>query len=169
MDRIARRVAARWGLRVATAGAIHQVPAEAIEWANRLAFIGELDDYSVTPIHTTIEDLFQDAKESVEALLPNFLSLLRSKLHDTYHAAVSRSGKRIYYFFQSKDPIDAFAVNLLVQHEDVYLVVGYVPLDLTTGKMNYSKATQYHTIIGKPDLAGLTMMRMTRALLSRIA
>jgi hypothetical protein len=169
MDRLARTVAARWGLKVATAGARHSVPAEAIAWANRFAFIGELDDYSVTPVHHTDAELFQDARDSVEALLPNFLGLLYSKLHEHYHAAVSKSGTRIYYFFQAHDPIDAFAVNIIMHQGELYLVVGYVPYNVAKDRMDYSKAIQYHTIVGNPDLAGMTMMRLARSLLARVA
>ena len=146
MDRLARRVAARWG---------------------RLALTGERDEYFVTPQRTTDPEIFQDARASVEALFPHFTALLQSKLHEHYHATVSQKGTNVYYFFQAHNPIDAFSVNLFVKHGELYMVVGYVPFNPASDSLDYSKAIQQHGFFDNPEVAGTQLMRLTRMLLER--
>lgn len=126
-------------------------------FANKIAFVGEGD-----------AEIFREAKTSLHILLPKFIELLHRSLHERYSMNASQSGTKLFYFFQASDPIDAFSLHLSVRGGRAFLALGYVPYGLTSGKPDYGRAVEEQSEVDDPELAGLTLMRMARKLLTRI-
>ncbi len=170
-----KRVLSRWGVRVVTAGASGPIPHWVFEWgaglerqvdALRLAYIGEKEFYAPTKLLDP--ETFSDAKDSLNALLPKFQSMLRAKFGERYHAVMSQTSTRIYYFFSAPSALESFSISLLVKHGNVHLALGYVPARLVGQGLDYSKMVEEQENVGDPDLTGLALMRLTRKLLSRV-
>lgn len=130
----------------------------------------------VSPLHKTLpglpaaktdEQLFNDARESIAILLPNFLKLLHSKFNEKFHMNSSASGTRIYYFFATNHPLENVAVTLGVRGGRMFLSVLYVPVDLH-GRVDYRKSIELKEDVQDPELAGLALMRLGRKVLGRV-
>lgn len=168
MDRVARKVAARWGLtKVSSASAI---PGWVVAWgdawaaklASRVALFSDLPGYNLSD-----QEVFAQAQESLHILLPKFQALLYSKLQEKFSASISRSGTRSYYFFSSDGAMETFALTLVVRRGVVDLVLGYVPIGIS-GHPDYSKAVEEHERVIDPEMAGLSLMRVTRKIFNLI-
>ena len=132
----------------------------------RLAYIGERDDYSVTTVLDP--EAFDTAKDSLNALLPKFQNLLRVKFHEHFTAHISQTRNRIYYFFTGTSQLESFAITLTVHQGQTFLSLGYVPHHVETGELDHSKRVEFSERGYDPDLVGLSLMRLTKKLLSKV-
>lgn len=169
MDRLSKKVAARWGLRAAL-GATSSVPSWVVAWGDgwgtklsaRVALLSDLPGYKLSDV-----EVFAQAQESLHILLPKFQALLYSKLQERFSASVSRSGTRAYYFFSSDSELETFAITMMVRRGVVDLVLGYVPISVS-GHPNYDQAIEEHERVIDPEMAGLALMRVTRKIFNLI-
>lgn len=172
MGSLARKVASRWCLRVVSASPQLPLPPIVIAWGDaifhsmRVAYIGERDDYSVTPILDP--ETFTTAKYSLNGLLPKFQDLLRAKFHERFTAHISQAKNRIYYFFSGTSQLESFAITLTVHHGQTFLSLGYVPHHVETGELDFARKVEVSERASDPEVVGLSLMRLTKRLLSRI-
>jgi len=153
MDRLARRVAARWNFKVAMSGWNPPIP----EWVfSRVSFAPSGDRI-----------IFALAKDSVNILLPNLLTLFRKSLGDRYSMNASSRSNEIYYFFSPPQPIDSIAMHVGVRGEMTTISMSYIPYTLM-GKPDFSKTTELREIVADPEVVGLHMMTMARKLMAKI-
>ncbi len=120
----------------------------------------------VPPIKTD-KQLFDEARESIAILLPNFLALLKQKFKESFSMNASAAGTRIYYFFAPKHPLENIAITLGVHRGRTFLSVLYVPVDLH-GHVDHKKAVEIKEDVQDPELAGLALMRVARKVLARV-
>jgi hypothetical protein len=181
LDPLARKVAGRWGWSVAMVAPNPTIPTWVTEWAIRVhagnvktayADKGYLHDLQFQktqpmPVVKTDRQLFDEARESIAAMLPSFLALLKQKFRDTFHANASMSGTHIYYYFAPKHPLENIAVSLGAHNHRTFISVLYAPVDLH-GHVDYSKAVELREDVQDPELAGLALMRLGRKVLGRV-
>lgn len=165
MLKSARRVAARVAFEEALGSWQPPMP----EWVFGLtaSFPGEKTALSGPP--TALEDQvkFQDAKESIAILLPKFMQTLSSKYHDRYHMNATSRGTRMHYYFATYHPLETFVVDLNVRGGRILLSVHFIPHDMK-GKPNLAGSVNEAARVDEAELAGLTLMRLARKLLSRV-
>jgi hypothetical protein len=159
MDRISRKVAARWGLISTTRGWTPEIPSWVFER------YGSKTALALSPEDT---EAFALAKESVNLTLPRFLDLLKRTLHDRYSLNASQRGNDIFYYFAAPNPMDSISLHFTVRNGAVLMDMGYVPFGLTSNLPDYSKAVEVRQIFKDPEMAGLYLMRMAKALLAKI-
>lgn len=159
MDRIVRRVVARWNFRVAMSGYRPEIPSWVFErYATKAAFQS----------NPKVDAALLDAgRESISALLPSFLAFLRKKLGDKYSMNASVTANNIFYFFAPPQPVDSVAVHLGSRGGKLLLDVSYLPHDLHGG-VNLSKIVEERAVVTDPDMVGLFLMRMIRKVLARV-
>jgi hypothetical protein len=171
MDPLARRVAARWGWSVATAGEQPAIPAWVVEWGDRTFAASLKTAYADTlpgmPAVQTDQQLFQTARESISILLPHFLALLQAKFKERYTMNASASGTRIYYYFASKHPLETIALTMVVHQHRIFMSLMYAPIDLH-GHVDYKRAVEMKEFVEDPELAGLALTRLGRKVLARV-
>jgi len=182
MDPLTRRVAARWGWSVATAGEQPTIPAWVFEWGDRTfnaaiktayaddGYVHHLElDKTVPsmPVVPTDQQLFQTARESIAILLPHFLGLLYGKFKERYTMNASASGTRIYYYFASKHPLESIALTMVVHQHRIFMSLMYAPIDLH-GLVDYKRAVEMKEFVEDPELAGLALTRLGRKVLARV-
>ena len=182
MDPLARRVAARYCWSIAMAGPNPPIPAWVTAWAEGVEAANVKTAYADNgylhqvqldktipsmPAVKTDHQLFEEARESIAILLPNFLNLLKQKFKDKFDMNASATGTRIYYFFAPRLPLENIAVSLGVHNHRIFLSVLYAPVDLH-GAVNYSKAIEAKENVEDPELAGLALMRLGRKVLGRV-
>lgn len=182
MDPLARKVAARWALGVAMAGPTPPIPTWVAEWAARVhadsiktAFADngylhqlQLDKTQPSmPVVKTDKQLFDEARESIEIMLPSFLKLLHGKFKEQFHMNSSALKTRIYYYFAPNHPLENVAVSLGVLNHRVFMSVLYAPVNLH-GTVDYKKAIEMKEDVQDPELAGLALMRLGRKVLGRV-
>lgn len=159
MDRLVKRVVARWNFRVAMSGYRPAIPSWVFErYATKAAF------QSNPKIDAALLDAGRD---SIGALLPSFLAFLRRSLGDRYSMNSSVSANNIFYFFEPPQPIDSVAVHLGARGGKLFLEVSYLPHELKGG-VNLSKIVEEKVVVEDPDLVGLFMMRLIRKVLARV-
>lgn len=168
MDRIARKVASRWAFEWARGPTPPVIPAWVEEWGNRVASRIAFYDDTVDVQVRTEEDLLQDAKDSVNIMLPKFLGALYSKFRERYHANASQTKTRISYFFSARHALETFALTVIVKQATVTLALTYIPNGVSTMSPDWSKAIEEQVRVDDPELAGLTLMRLTRKVLGRL-
>jgi len=174
MDRLARKVAARWAFKQALGPNPPAIPAWVFEWGDRLttkiAYLDtkQFDDTTDMRAWRPDNEIFQDAKESVNILLPKFLDLLRRSLHEQYHANASQTGNRIYYYFASNHSLETISLSVIVKRGVVLLALAFIPHGLTNDRPDYSKTIEEQERISDPELAGLALMRLARKVLARV-
>jgi hypothetical protein len=171
MDRIARRVAARWAFKQAQGDNPPIIPRWVHTWAEslttRVAYLGERDEYSLPDLRTD-DEVFDAAQDSIEILLPKFLATLKAKFYERYHMNASKTKNRIYYYFTPDNPIDTIALALVVRNHKAYLELIYVPYAVAGDRLDYKKAVRESASVDEPDVAGLALMRMLRKVLARV-
>lgn len=119
------------------------------------------------PVVKTDHQLFDEARESIAILLPNFLNLLKQKFKDKFDMNASAAGTRIFYFFSPKHPLENIAVSMGVHQHRIFMGVLYAPVDLH-GSVDYSRAVEAKENVEDPELAGLALMRLGRKVLGRV-
>lgn len=160
MNALARRVAARWGFQSVTLGWVPEIPSWVFDrYASKVAFAPSPED----------QEAFSLAKESVNLTLPRFLDLLKKTLHDRYSLNASQRGNEIFYYFAAPNPVDSISLHYTVRNGAVLMDLGYVPFGAVTNRPDYSKAVEVRQIFKDPEMAGLYLMRMAKALLGRIS
>ena len=160
MIRLARKVAAQWGFRQAMAGWNPPIPS----WVfSRFGF-----KEAFAPSDSD-QETFQLAKESVNIMLPKLQDLLFRRIGDRYFMNASQRKTEVFYFFAPRAPIDTFSVHLAVRGGRVLLNIGYVPYTLDTNRPDFSKSVEVKGMATDPELAGLSLMRLCRKILSQIA
>lgn len=161
MDRLARRVAARWAFQQATSGWRPEIPSWVFtKFASREAYVP-----SPTEVEPSVFDL---AKESVNILLPKLLDLLRKKMKERYSLNASQRREEVFYYFATKDPVDSFAMHFSVRNGVVLLDFSYVPFSPVTNRPDYTKVIESRGVAKDPELAGLALMRVVRQVLDQI-
>ncbi len=158
--RQARKLAARWALQQALGDWQPPIPKEALDYFHGIKV-------AYAPDAPFAEDL-NTARESVAILLPNVLAALRKKMGDRYSLNASTESRgKVFYFFAPPQPVDSFNLTLSVTpaHQAI-LVFGYTPMKVTGG-LDFAnmKTKSAHS---EPDMAGLALMRLVRALLVEI-
>ena len=159
MDRLIRRIVARWNFKVAMSGYRPDIPQWVFDrYATRVSFQGnpQID-----------RELLNEGRESISALLPSFLSVLRRSLGDRYSMNSSQTSTDMFYFFAPPQPIDSIAMHLGSHGGKLRLDLSYLPRDLKGG-INLSKIVELMEIIEDPELVGLHMMRMIKKLMAKI-
>jgi hypothetical protein len=171
VDPLARRVAARWGRSVAMSGENPVIPAWVFEWGDALVKTAYADIVYKTvpemPAVQTDEQIFDLARESIDILLPKFVELLHAKFREKFHANVSATRQRIFYFFAPHNPLENIAVSMMVKQAKVILSVAYVPVDLH-GKADHRAMIEARELVQDPEMTGLALMRLGRKVLSRV-
>ena len=167
VNKSALRIAARWGFKVAMEGYNPPIPSWVYEWGGRSLRLA-YREMRMPAIKDPLEDVetFKTARDSLEALLPNLLSLLHRTLKDQFHMNASADKNRIYYYFASKDPLENLALTLGIKGHMAYLSMLYVPMGLN-GAADYKKAIEFRDLVDDPELAGLAMMRLARKVLGQ--
>lgn len=102
------------------------------------------------------------AKESVNLTIPRFLDALRTVMGARFSPNASQRRADIYYYFASKETDDSIAMHLNVRGGQVSLDLAYVPSG--ENGLDYTKTKQVQTRIPDPEMAGLYLMRMVKAL-----
>lgn len=159
---IAQRIASRFGFKTAMKGWNPFIPDWVVKWSERTSF-------KVAYYSERDQGIFQTSKDSINTLLPKFLDALHKAYRDRFHMNASQSGTSIYYFFSPKNPIETFALHLMVRGGKAHLALGYMPHGVTSGHPDYSKVVEERVVIDDPEVAGLAFMRMARKLLSRVS
>lgn len=171
VDPLARRVAARWGRKVAMAGENPPIPAWVFEWGDALVKTAYADIVYKTvpemPAVQTDEQIFDLARESIDILLPKFVALLHAKFREKFGMNVSATRQRIFYFFAPHNPLENIAVSLMVKQGKVILSVAYAPVDLH-GNVNHRGIIEMKELVQDPEMAGLALMRVGRKVLARV-
>ena len=118
-------------------------------------------------VHDILDDekIFKEARDSLEILLPKLLDLLYRTFKDRFHMNASGGKSRIFYYFATKDPLENIALTLGIKAHMPYLSMMYVPTALHGGA-DYKRGIEFKEVVEDPELAGLTMMRLARKLLS---
>ncbi len=168
MDRLARRVASRWAFEQACGPNPPVIPQWVGEWSDRVASRVAFYDNTVDVQVRTEEDLLQEAKDSVNIMLPKFLGALSQKFHERYHANASQTKTRINYFFTARHALETFALAIIIKQATVMLALTYIPNGVSTMQPDWSKAIEEQVRVDDPELAGLSLMRLTRKVLSRV-
>jgi hypothetical protein len=107
-----------------------------------------------------------EARDSVGALIPRVLGLLRKSQGDRYAVNGSESHGKIFWFFAPPQPIDAFSLTLSIRGRLAFLSFGYIPYTLA-GQLDFRRMISDHAT-ADPELAGLALMRIVRSILSKI-
>lgn len=155
MARLSRKVAARWALKQAFAEWNPPIPQEA------------LDYFKVAYIPNTPElRILDEARESIAVFLPKILDMLKRQQGDRYFMNSSESHGKIFYFFQPRQPIDAFNLTLWIDGDKANVVFGYTPRKLD-GSLDFKGMVQERGS-GMPEIVGMTLMRLVRSVLSKI-
>jgi hypothetical protein len=159
MDRLVRRVAARWGFKVAMSGYRPEIPQWVFDrYATKTSF------QSNPAIDAEILDTGRD---SISALLPSFLSILRRSLGDRYSMNSSQTSTDLFYFFAPPQPVDSVAMHIGCHGGRLKLDISYLPRDLRGG-VNLSKIVELREVIDDPEMTGLHMMRMLKKIMAKI-
>ena len=111
--------------------------------------------------------LLNAGRDSIGALLPNFLSVLRKSLGDRYSMNSSLTSTDLFYFFAPPQPVDSIAMHLGCHGGKLKLDISYLPRDLRGG-VNLSKIVELREVIDDPDMVGLHMMRMLKKLMAKV-
>jgi hypothetical protein len=159
MDRIARKVAARWSLRVAMSGWNPPIP----EWVFRF---GAKEAFAPSPGD---HDTFELARESVHLMLPTLLGLFRKRLGDRYSMNASQRGLDLFFYFTTPHPIDSIVLHLGVKNGRVQIELRYVPFRLSTSLPDFTKSVGVGEWCDDPEMVGLHVMRMARKVLDKVA
>jgi len=111
--------------------------------------------------------ILNDGRDSISALLPSFLSVLRKSLGDRYSMNSSQTSTDLFYFFAPPQPVDSIAMHIGSHGGKLKLDISYLPRDLRGG-VNLSKIVELREVIDDPDMAGLHMMRMLKKLMAKV-
>jgi hypothetical protein len=111
--------------------------------------------------------VFDDAKLSMEVMLPSFQNQLSKKFHDKFYMRATQQRLKLYYYFSGYPALETIALTLGIHGGYPLVWVGYIPTKLQGGS-DFSKAIHEQAIATNPELAGLTMMRLVKKLLQRI-
>lgn len=156
-QRQARRVAARWALKQALGSWQPEIPAEALEFFfTRQAYLPDTPDLQK----------LDEARDSVAVFLPKLIEVLHKKQGDRYYMNSSESQGRLFYFFSPQQPLDAFSLTLSVRNGHALLAFGFTPYT-AQGKLDFHGMINAQAATD-PELAGLSLMRLVRAVLAKI-
>lgn len=219
MDKLARRVAARWAFKEAMGDWQPAIPIWVVPWADLQAqrvLVGKrrlqphelqfrVTDPDVTrpadppvftpgdPLNTNPnrvkyeqnwvynpklhempervvhpgQDLFDDAKLSLEIMLPKVLQTLGKKFRDRFYMNATQQRMKLYYYFSGHPALETIALTLAIQGGHPVLWVGYIPNKLVGGA-DFQRGIHESVVVRDPELAGLALMRLLRKLLDRI-
>ena len=157
MNKLARRVAARWIISSLEKGWQPPIP----EWLLAKGKVGySLDTPEGIALH--------EARESVVLFIPKLLSMLRQKMGERYYMNSSTEGHgKIFFFFAPKHPIDSFSLILATDHRGTSLSFGYLPYKVT-GRPDFSNSIE-KTMRANPETAGLALMKLVRDVLKDVS
>lgn len=113
------------------------------------------------------QDIFDEAKLSIEIMLPTVLKTLGKKFNDRFYMNATQQRMKLYYYFSGHPALETFALTLSVQHDLPLLWFGYIPNKLLGGA-DFQRAIHDSVRVPDPEVAGLALMRLVRKLLSRI-
>lgn len=157
MNRQARRVAARWATEQALGDWQPTIPQEALDFfLPRLAYLPDTPDLQK----------LDEARDSVAVFLPKLLEMLHKKQGERYYMNSSESHGRIFYFFSPQHPLDAFNLALSIRNGHAFLAFGYAPYT-AQGKLDFRGMVGQQAATD-PEMAGLALMRLVRAVLAKI-
>ena len=111
--------------------------------------------------------LLNEGRDSISALLPSFLSVLRRSLGDRYSMNSSQTLTDMFYFFAPPQPVDSIAMHLGSHGGKLRLDISYLPRDLKGG-VNLSKIVELMEIVEDPEMVGLHMMRLLKKLMAKV-
>ena len=201
MDKLARRVAARYGLKVALGDWQPPMPVWVIPWSDRMlrqalvveptmrlnphrkqkvykpedfepkyktfpVYNPKIHEFTPPEVHPG-QDLFDEAKLSVEILLPKVLATLKQKFGERFYMHATQQRMKLYYYFSADPAMETISLMMSVHGNAVTLGLGYVPTKLLGGA-DFSRALQETVLVREPAVAGLALMRLLRKLLSRV-
>ncbi len=198
MDKLARRVAARYGLQQALGSWQPPIPAWAAPWwaqMERLGFVNDptvyqpppkklyqpsvqtkfepneaynpkLHEFTPPPVHPG-QDVFDEAKLSIEILLPKVLATLAKKFGSRFYMRATQQRMKLYYYFSAHPAIETITLMLSLRGSYAMIGLGYAPHKINGGA-DFSKSIQETIVIRDPSVAGLAMMRLLRQLLSKV-
>lgn len=159
ISKTARKVAATWAFRIASEGWQPAIPDWAHKWAS-----SQIEAYAPSADFTQALD---EARTSVNIMLPKLLQMLHQKQGERYYMSASESRGKVFYYFAPRHPVDSFSLMLAITPgAEASLAFGYMPTkvngspDFANGKQNKAKSD--------PELAGLQLMRLVRALLAQV-
>lgn len=159
MRDLARRVAARHGLWVASQGWSPLVPEGLREYfSSRIAL-------SISDIDRRV---MESTKESVYAMVPSLIKLFGKVLGSKYGMTASRRRHEIFVFFSEPNPVDAWSLHITAKEGVAFLNLAHIPYKVGTTTPDFSKITETKLPVRDPDLAGLTLMRLAKVALRRI-
>jgi hypothetical protein len=153
MNRLARRIAAKWALQTSMAGWRPPIPQELLA---RVAFSPFTDN----------QQALEDARDSVGIFIPKILDTLRKAMGERYYVNASESHGRIFYYFAPRDPIDSFNLTLWIHGPNAQVSFGYVPTKLD-GSLDIANMESVR-LPAEPEVAGLAVMRALRDLLAKL-
>lgn len=153
MNRLARRVAAAWGRKVAFSGWRPPIPQELL---SRVAFMPD----------TETGQPLEDARDSIDVFLPKILDTLRKAMGERYYVNASESHGKIFYYFAPRQPIDSFNLTLWIHGPNAQVSFGYVPTRMD-GSLDLANMKSVR-LPAAPETAGLAVMRALRDLLSKL-
>jgi hypothetical protein len=156
-NRQARKVAARWAFKQALGDWQPVIPQEALEFfLTRQAYVPDTPDLQK----------LDDARDSVAVFLPKVIEALHKKQGEHYYMNASESQGRVFYFFSPQQPLDAFSLTLSIRNGHAFLAFGYTPYT-AQGKLDFHGMVNAQAAT-EPELAGLSLMRLVRAVLAKI-
>lgn len=158
MAALARKVAARWAYQQALGNWQPEIPQEALAYFDGIKVAYTLD--------TEDGIALEDARSSVSVMLPRILEALRKHMGDRYAMNASESHGKIFYFFSPPQPVDAFNLTLYIRAQKAVLVFGYTPMKLN-GMYDFQNM-KTKTVQSSPEMAGMAVMRLVRALLAEV-
>jgi len=213
MDKIARRVAARWALHEAMGDWQPVMPIWVVPWSdlqirvaygkdridpmlrvpgffdpkdtkpntrNRKQKLYEPSDFMqpnivenprlhIMPqrVENPWQGVFDDAKLSIEIMLPSVLKTLGKKFGDRFYMNATQQKNKLYYYFSGQPALETFALTLSTQGGSTLLWLGYIPNKITGGA-DFKRAMHEAVRVQDPEMTGLALMRLLRKLLSRI-
>jgi hypothetical protein len=115
------------------------------------------------------QEAFDEAKLSIEIMLPSVLKTLGKKFNDRFYMNATQQRMKLYYYFAGHPAVETFALTLSIQGGSPLLWFGYIPNKMSLAEgADFKRAIHDSVRVRDPEVAGLALMRLVRKLLSRI-
>lgn len=169
-------MAARWAFEQAQGTRQLTVSKELSGWVERIArtdyhkdleLLELVKDKTFEPLQTREEEIFSDAKTSIEIMLPKVIQALAKKFKDRFDMRATQQKLKLYYYFGNPYGLETVALTLTLRGGKPLLWWGYIPTKVVGGS-DFSKAIYTQVRVQDPEMAGLAMMRLLRELLAKI-